>query len=230
MIRILIFCEGQTEEEFVKGLIVPHFSFLGAYVSYKMFHTKMTPVKGSLPKGGLGSYEKVKKQIVDACKHDRNLIVTTMIDFYGLPDDFSRIGLDKNNGSIEHAIEIENRFYEDIQCRNFIANLVIHEFEALLFSKPSAFQGLFHDESVKIIQSMTDKHETPEHINSGVDTSPSKRLINNLYNYYDNKKVFDYNKRKHGFKVASDITLQTMREKCRHFNDWITRLENLINP
>ncbi len=221
MIRILFLCEGQTELDFVNEVLKPHFEARNAVVVPRLFHTKTVPVDGIIPKGGLGSYKKVKTQILDICKHDSNLIVTTIIDFYGLPDDFDCVGLDKENGDIAHALEVEQQFENDINCRNFVANLMIHEFEALLFSKPSEFAEWFDTGSVEIVQKIADMHDSPEHINSGIESAPSKRLKQVLHGY---DKAF------HGPMIASQITLQTMREKCRHFNDWITRLENLIIP
>ena len=221
MIRILFLCEGHTELDFVHKVLAPHFYAMNPTVtiSARLFHTKTVPVEGTIPKGGLGSYEKVKAQILDICKHDRKQIVTTIIDFYGLPNDFACIGLDKSNGYIDHARNVEQKFENDIDCSNFYAYLMIHEFEALLFSKPSEFMDWFDEESVEIIQKIADMHESPEHINSGIDSAPSKRLKQILHGY---DKVF------HGPMIASQITLETMREKCPHFNEWITRLEKLI--
>ena len=219
MIRILFLCEGQTELDFVNEILRPYFEARNAVITSRLFHTKNVPVDGTIPKGGLGSYTKVKTQILDICKHDPKLIVTTIIDFYGLPDDFECIGLNKANGDIAHAIEVERQFENDMNCRNFVANLMIHEFEALLFSKPSEFADWFEQSSVDILQRIADAHESPEHINSGIETAPSKRLKHILHGY---DKSF------HGPMIASQITLQTMREKCSHFNDWIQRLEHLV--
>ena len=221
MSRILFLCEGQTELEFVKEVLAPHFYAINPLimVSSRLFHTKSVPVNGIIPKGGLGSYEKVKDQILSICKPDPKQIVTTIIDFYGLPNDFACIGLDKSNGDIEHARNLEHKFEKDIDCVNFYAYFMIHEFEALLFSNPSEFMGWFDEDSVEIIQKIADMHESPEHINSGIESAPSKRLKQILHGY---DKVF------HGPMIASQITLETIRNKCHHFNDWITRLEEML--
>ncbi len=220
MKRILFLCEGQTELEFVNEVLKPHFEkYFMVTVNCRLFHTRTVPVNGVIPKGGLGSYNKVKTQILDICKNDPNIIITTMIDFYGLPDDFDCIGLDKTNSNIAHALDVEKRFEKEVNYRYFVANFMIHEFEALLFSNPAAFADWFNEDSVSIIHRIAANYDSPEHINSGIETAPSKRLKQILRGY---DKVF------HGPMIASQISLETMREKCKHFNNWITRLENLV--
>jgi uncharacterized protein (DUF4415 family) len=54
----------------------------------------------------------------------------------------------------------------------------MHEFEAFLFSNPSAYQnyGVMPDQ-VKEIINIKNRYETPEHINNSYETAPSKRLM-----------------------------------------------------
>ena len=55
-------------------------------------------------------------------------------------------------------------------------------------------------------------------IDDGPDTHPSVRLRQLRPKY---KKVA------HGVAVASCIGLHRIRSECRHFNDWLTRIEAL---
>jgi hypothetical protein len=60
----------------------------------------------------------------------------------------------------------------------------------------------------------------PEEINESSQTAPSKRIIQYLPNYEGQKAQV-------GPLVAEDIGLTLLRNNCPHFNDWITKLENI---
>ncbi|MEO1765387.1 MAG: DUF4276 family protein, partial [Cyanobacteria bacterium J06629_18] len=59
---------------------------------------------------------------------------------------------------------------------------------------------------------------SPEHINDSPVTAPSKRIL---------ACCSGYEKPLHGSLIAIDIGLDTIRKQCRHFNQWLTRLENI---
>ncbi len=60
--------------------------------------------------------------------------------------------------------------------------------------------------------------ETPEQINDGRTTSPSKRILS----------ICDsYDKVAHGSLIALDIGLDTIRKQCRLFDAWVNKLEAL---
>ena len=60
---------------------------------------------------------------------------------------------------------------------------------------------------------------TPEHINDGANTHPSARLKNLLKPRYD--KVL------YGSGIATLIGLPPIRSECRHFDEWLARIESL---
>lgn len=59
-----------------------------------------------------------------------------------------------------------------------------------------------------------------EEINESPQTVPSKRIIQHLPDYEGQKAQV-------GPMVAEDIGLHLLRQHCPHFNDWITKLEDL---
>jgi hypothetical protein len=61
---------------------------------------------------------------------------------------------------------------------------------------------------------------SPELINQGATTAPSKRLAKIIPNYNKLKVPL-------ASQVLEKIGLAKIREKCPHFNQWITQLENL---
>ena len=58
---------------------------------------------------------------------------------------------------------------------------------------------------------------SPEHINDGERTHPSARL----------RELPRYRKAQHGPAIAGRIGLDRIREECRHFGNWLSRIESL---
>ena len=209
MSRVLVFVEGQTEETFVRDLLVPYFSRLGIYLSAILAQTSPGH------KGGIVSYGKVKHQLTRLCRQDQGAYVTTMMDYYGLPNDFP--GLDgRILDAHEQVVRLELALQQDIDAANFIPNLMLHEFEALLFSAPEKIAEWLDDQALLApMAAIRGAFATPEHINNSPQTAPSKRILTLVPNY---KKTVD------GPLIAEDIGLDAIRAQCPHFNNWIERL------
>ena len=214
MSRVLVFVEGQTEETFVRDLLVPYFSRLGIY---------LTPILAQTSpghKGGIVSYGKVKHQLTRLCRQDQGAYVTTMMDYYGLPNDFP--GLDgRVPDAHEQVVRLELALQQDIDEPNFIPNLMLHEFEALLFADLSKFEDWFDGSAMVNLRTQVPDASAPEKINDGAETAPSKRIAAALVGH-------GYQKPFHGPLIAMDIGLEPMRERCPHFDAWLKRLEGLI--
>lgn len=216
MIRVHVFVEGQTEEAFARELLFDHFQPLNIYLNPILIRT------GKTGKGGLTSYGKIKKQINRKCMGDSTSYVTTMFDYYGLPDDFpGKSDPLQFSDSVARAIHVEKSFEADIGLRNFIGNLQIHEFEGVLFSKPEAFHEWFDPAIIPLLKRECSGFTTPEHINDEPGNAPSKRI---------SRHCPGYQKITHGSLIALDIGLDAIRSECPHFNDWLHRLEGLTTP
>ncbi len=211
MTRVHVFCEGQTEDVFVREVLRPYFERMNIWLTPIIIRT------GPQGKGGVSSYGKVKRQVEIKCKEDKAAWVTTMLDFYGLPSDFP--AMTSAGDSLTKAKAIESAFQEDVSQRNFISNIVVHEFESLLFSDPAAFAGWFDDTRiVETLRSVKNNFASPEHINDNRDTAPSKRIL----------AVCDaYDKVAHGSLIALDIGLDIIRGECPLFDAWVKQLEAL---
>lgn len=211
MTRVQIFCEGQTEDVFVREVLGPHFQRLNIWLNPIIIRT------GPQGKGGVSSYGKIKWQVENKCKEDASAWVTTLLDFYGLPTDFP--AMKAPGDSITRAKAVEEAFQNDIAQPNFLANVVVHEFEGLLFSAPDAFSDWFDEPGV--VAELTEIRrgfDSPEHINEGRETAPSKRIL----------AVCDtYDKVAHGSLIALDIGLDAIRQECPLFDAWVGRIEAL---
>jgi hypothetical protein len=216
MTRLYLLVEGQTEEAFVRELLSPYYNRSGLY---------LTPIIVSTSpgyKGGVVSYAKIKPQISRLCRQDSTAHVSTLFDLYALPSDFP--------GKIDHtyphqgsgtqkAKYLERELANDINESNFIPHLLVHEYEALLFAQPEKFNEWTDDTRVVAhLNSIAEKHTTPEDINGSQLTAPSKRLLKVMPNY---KKTF------HGPLIACAIGLDVIRQTCPHFNSWLKKLDAL---
>jgi hypothetical protein len=213
MIRVHVFVEGQTEETFVNQVLYEHFQNQDIYLNPILVKTSATG------KGGVVSYAKIKPQLDRKCREDKTAFVTTMFDLYGLPNDFpGRNSLPNTCDPFQKAVYLEQEMGKDIGHRNFIPNLLVHEFEALLYSQPQVFAACFDVGVVSILQGDRNQFSSPEHINDNPRTAPSKRIL---------KCCPKYDKPLHGSLLAIEIGLDTIRQQCQHFNQWLLRLENI---
>lgn len=218
MTRVHILVEGPTEERFVKKILYPYYQKLDIYVNPTCICTKL--IKGRRKyRGGHGSkYNHIRSDLLRLLR-DRNAMVTTMIDFYGLPDDFPGIGEPAAGGCYREVARLEEKFAADIDNQRFIANIILHEFEGLLFSSPNHIQEvMFEGNRLSELHEISKSFSSPEEINDSPDTAPSKRL----------GRLFpEYQKPYHGLIIAQRIGLDTIRNQCPHFNQWIQKLEKL---
>lgn len=208
MRRVIVYCEGPTEETFVNQILAPAFFPQNIYLSASSCN-------------GVSRYSIIRHGLSIWCKQDKSAVVTTMLDYYGLPADTPGMQ-EQIPGTIYDKVSyVENRIKEDIGADNLIPNLMLHEFEALLFSRPECFSycGL-RKSDIKALCDIRSNVETPEHINNDPNTAPSKRILS-LYPKYS--KIID------GFNIAQDIGLSVMRSECRHFDAWVSALEGLGN-
>ncbi len=220
MSRIRILVEGQTEETFVNDVLSPHLNQIGIYPYALLFRRR----------GGSFRYEKCQKVILDALKQDKSAQITTMVDFYGMPRDWP--GRNESQSCRDYqdkARRVEQALRDDIIAQmgkswnpaRFIPYVQMHEFEALLFSSPVKLAESLGDERLSsAFLTIRNEFPTPEEINDNYETCPSRRIEGVFHSF---KKTID------GITAAGRIGLERMRQECPHFDEWITKLENIGN-
>jgi hypothetical protein len=207
MARVLVYCEGETEEAFVNRILKPFLLQKGIYLTASSC-------------GGVSKYSRIKSDIITFCR-DKNAVITTMLDYYGLPSDTPGMRSRDFADIYQKVSWVEDKMREDIGTDNFLPNLMLHEFETLLFSEPKMFVHANVDPRVvKELCKIRENSISPEHINDHPNKAPSKRIIE-LYPSY--QKLID------GCNIAQQIGIDKMLEECKHFNNWIKKLSSL-NP
>jgi len=218
MKKIHILVEGQTEENFVNKILSPYFNPKSIYLTPTIITTKKV-LRGANHKGGVTSYQQVKNDLIPLLSDSSVNIVTTMIDYYALPNNFPGYSL-KPKGSPYKRVEfLEDQFSKDIFNKKFIPYLQLHEFEALIFANygnlVNAFPG--KKDELEKIELINKQFQSPEEINENPNTAPSKRL----------EKIYgNYQKVLHSQLVLMDSNITDLRRRCSHFDNWLTKLES----
>ncbi len=215
--KVLILAEGQTEETFIKRVLNPYWQSKDIYAVPKIITTKKL-LRGNEFKGGIVEYDKLRPQIFRLLNDTSATIISTFIDYYGLPDSFPGKNTLAGQTVYERVEYLERKLSDDIQNEKFVSYYSLHEFEAILFSVPSVIGETMMDEQKKnILQSIRNSFRTPEEINDNPSTCPSARI----------KGLFrNYEKPLHGFLISQRIGLETIRLNCPHFNRWIENIES----
>lgn len=221
-----VLCEGQTEERFAKNVLKPYLKDWGIAVKTQLLLTN----KKKNIRGGMISYERVKTDLALWIKqHSKKTYethyFTTMFDLYKLPNDFPGYeNAHKSTDCYTLVKELEDAFEVEINYQRFIPYIQLHEFEALVFCGLTHLLEEYPDMAKEIekLEKVVDEYEdNPEKINNSPETAPSKRIINSF------ESTHHYDKPKSGELVTGKVGIPTLKEKCRHFREWVESLEKI---
>ena len=221
--NLVVHVEGQTEERFVDTLLAPHLSARG------YSNVRAGFIGGR--QGGITSWAVAQRDIVNHLEEDPLCIATTMVDYYGLPEtggsswpgrsEASQLAVADKAPTIEDALlaSVCEQMGPAFDANRFIPYVMMHEFEALLFSDCDAFaRGISRPELGPGFRRIRDAVDSPEEIDDSPITAPSKQI---------EALVPGYQKPVMGTLAAQEIGLETMRNACRHFGQWLASLERL---
>lgn len=219
MTRLLILVEGQSEEIFVKHILGPHLAEHGVFVQQPIvLWTKRLPNGGGF-RGGVSNWNQILRSL-RPLTHDGDAWVSTLLDFYGLPEDFPGLSNALGAGDPrQKIIGLQQRFAAELNHQRFIPFLALHEFEAWLFSAPVAVAEHFGKPHLADrLQTVVQQAGAPELINHGADTHPKARL---------RAMVGSYKETSDGSTLLKKIGITAVRAACPHFDSWLKQLEAL---
>jgi len=211
---LIILVEGETEKEFVNNLIFHHL------LSHDISNIRPITIETSPGfKGGDVRYEaRYKSNIIKLLKGKEDMVVTSLIDYYKLRNDFPEFEEAKKIADVQERVKfLEDACASDILDDRFVPYIQLHEFEGLLFSDKKGFE-LFTDLPIankNELNRIVDSYTNPELINEGAETAPSKRL---------QKLIASYQKPLYGNMIALENGFDIIRTKCPRFNAWIETL------
>jgi hypothetical protein len=219
-LRLYITVEGQAEKAFADQALTPHLANYQIEVKPRVVLTNRKLGK----RGGILDFTKIEGDLTRLMHQDRHpeARFTTMIDFYALPPEFPGWAEARQKVLPKDRVTIlEDSLFRRFGDARFHPYIQLHEFEALLYCDLSELERrLTHSKQGIAALRREVAHLQPEDINEGVHTAPSKRIINHI-------PVYERSKIRVGAPAAAAIGLPTLRDKCPHFNNWLTRLERL---
>lgn len=229
MTRLIIHVEGQTEETTVNEVLREHLLLKG-------FDDVAATLIGNPRKtrGGIVGWNVAKREILRHLKESASLYVTTMVDYYGLPQTGNQAWPGRAAASVlpfaQKASTVESAMMDEIVAEmggesfypnRFIPFVVMHEFEGLLFSDCSAFSsGIERPDLEASFQAIRDQFDSPEEIDDSPTNAPSKRV---------GRLVPGYEKPFLGALAIIEIGLERVRRECQHFNHWLERIESVTS-
>ena len=218
--------EGPTENLFVKNVLGPYWALRNIFITPPKIRTRIDERSGKVYTGGDIRFSRVAKQVGNFLKQRHDIIVASFVDYYGIkewpsldtinerhsPYDIARI---LNQAAMDY---MRQTYPETHPQRRYFPFTAVHEFEALLFSAPLVMSKHIHI-STDEINAVVQECGGPECINNGSETAPSKRL--------DNWTNGQYGKTTTGISIAQEIGIETMRQQCPLFDEWLTSIERL---
>ena len=227
MARLHLFAEGTTELVFAREVLGPHLGSYDVFLHNPVLiaHARK---KGRVHRGGGRKFRPMQNDIERRLKEDHGPDVhfTTMIDLYALHRDFpGRNEADcLRNRPYDRVASLERSWSDETNDGRFIPFIQLHEFEAYLYTDVARFTEFFDNASlgVRELQTVANSASSPELIDDGHHTAPSKRITAQFPTY-------DRLKATVGPQMAKLIGLQKIRAACPHFDAWVRRLEQLEN-
>ena len=227
MARVLIHVEGETEETFVKELLAPHLLDFGHYAQARL----MGNARLRSRRGGIRAWTSAKGDIIRHLREDPGVTVTTMVDYYALPssgdgawpgrETATMLAFDAKAPALCAALaaDVSTAMGRGFDPVRFVPYVMMHEFEALLFSDCARFaQGIGQPGLASALEGVRAGFSSPEEINDSPLTAPSKRVLGIVPKY---EKPF------HGNLAALNIGLDAIKAECPIFAAWLITLERL---
>ncbi len=212
MKRVYIVVEGQTEQKFVKEVLSP-------YLLQESGIMQVTPLlikTSKTGKGGFVNYEHLKNTVLPMLRQKSDIIVTTMVDYFRIPNNLPEYDQCQDLEPKEARVNaLEQAINEDIKDARFFSYIQLHEFEALLFSHARGFESYYDDEELCALQALVNKYPNPEDMNTSAQGAPSKRILAIRLNY--DKDV-------EGILIAIEVGIKDMMTKCPRFKAWVEKI------
>lgn len=215
--RALVLAEGHTEERFIKEVLCDHFCLLGLDLAPTLLITKRVKQGGSF-RGGVTSFGKFENDVRRLLGSSGGALVTTLLDYYGLPPDFPGMDSRPTGDPLKRVQHVEAAIKAHFDGRqDFLPYLSLHEFEALLFVSPEELsKALMPPAKAAEFAAVRAGLKTPEDINERPGQAPSQRIA---------AISPAYRKKFHGPTIAGRIGLDRLRAECPHFHEWLNALE-----
>lgn len=219
--RLLIYCEGQTEEMVVERLLRPRLLTDGITVERPILAATSNDPNGQ--RGGFVNWDAIEFDLrqLFASDTDPNLRFTTLLDAYAIPKKVLELArFSAPVSAVCDLITLERAIEGKFKESRFKAYLQRHELEALLLADLAALERVFHRHKPGIMSLRRDiaGFLNAEDINHGSTTHPSARLAAAVAGY-ENLKASN------AYFVLAEADFATVRARCPRFDAWLGQWE-----
>ena len=183
------------------------------------FRRRHGTIQGRSPgRGGLSKWAKLEREIRKLLSGSHFQVLTTIIDYYGIPADTPGMSDRPPGGTaIERVSHVELAMAQHCADPRFIPHLTLHESEAWVFAAADQLAELAGNGALATrLNKDTALAGGPEQINDGPTTAPSKRI----YQYWPS-----FSKTSDGPRAVADLGLIRLRERCPHLHKWLLKIE-----
>jgi|ERR1700722_1398064 len=226
--KLFIYVEGQEEELFVNRVLRNYLRPFGVMVQRPILAATSFRIGGEdadVTVGGVTNYEAIREDIFNQFSAGEIAavdVLTTLVDLYGLPSQFPghEETIAQGLTGSRKAAHIEKQWKTDVCRANFFPYIQVHEFEALILTRPSALCEFYpeHASGIEQLRKECIPFHTPEDINETKATSPSHRILARVPSY---RKI-------DGFRHLQFIGLPELKAHCPRFKMWVEQCERFF--
>lgn len=218
MRNLYFIVEGETEEEFIKRLLIP-------YLYGRGLRCHIQAILIFMSGGGHGhnNAEHFLNTIEPVLHYSGEPVITSLLDFFRFPRKqpvFAACAACRT--AVEEAACLQQALFAEVQRIRpypyFIPYVQLHEFEALLFADVVGHE-LHHPGIQTEVAAVIDAYPSPEEINSRPESAPSKRL-ESIYRAYKQH----YRKAADAVDVVELIGMDRLLDRCPQFSAWVEHL------
>jgi hypothetical protein len=222
MKRLLIYCEGQTEEMIVERLLRPHLGLHGVRVERPILAATSAAPGGQ--RGGFANWRAMEFDLrrLFAADTDPDLRFTTLLDVYAMPAKVLELAGFAAPVSVVAGVEaVEKALHGTFDEPRFKPYLQRHELEALLLADCAALGRVFHRHRQAILQLAADVavFAHAEDIDHGADTHPAARLAAAIPGFRNLKAS-------NAYFVLAEAGLDIARARCPRYHAWMKHWED----
>jgi hypothetical protein len=227
MVRLYFYVEGQTEQEHVARVLTLHLARFGVQVMGAVLAASGRRHR-QVSRGGGRRYQPMRNDLGNLLRQDArpDARFTTMFDLYALYSGFPAWDEAEKQRHIpqERVLTLERAFAADVGDPRFIPHIQLYEFETILLCEPGHLALVYEhsDAGIAALQAAV-AATSPELVNDGETTAPSKRIIAQFPQYSGQKTTV-------GAELAQCVGIDTTRSLCPHFDHWLKTLESLGSP
>ncbi|SDM31504.1 DUF4276 family protein [Actinomyces ruminicola] len=209
---VALLVEGQTEEAFANTVLAPTAESQGVSLTPMVVKTSATPTGSHKGGGGWQGYDRMLRNLLRQ-PHWRR--VGLMIDYYGYPPGAPGQNGRRSDANDRHQLTeaLTSHYVDPAAADRFCPLIIKHEFESLVLAAIDGGAGdeIIPSQALRSLRAAIKLAGTPEDVNNGAATSPSKRL----------KRAFPrYSKTVDGITLIQQVGLTAILERCPVFSAW----------